>query len=101
MRIDAYVVESTPGSCFVRASPYSCGMTDASTLRPADSAEVADALAYALRYDGNRRVYNADEVMVRITAEHLIRHLAQAGFVLMRAPPGAAPTTADMPSSTG
>jgi hypothetical protein len=66
-----------------------------------DLAKVADALAYALRYDGNRRAHYADEVMARITAEHLIRHLAQAGFVLMRAPPGAAPTTADMPSSTG
>jgi hypothetical protein len=39
--------------------------------------------------------------MVRITAEHLIRHLAQAGFVLMRPPSGAAPTTAHMPSSIG
>jgi hypothetical protein len=37
-------------------------MTDASTFRPADSAEVADALAYALRYDGNRRVHHADDV---------------------------------------
>jgi hypothetical protein len=38
---------------------------------------------------------------VRITAEYLIRHLAQAGFVLMRQEPGAAPTTANMPSSIG
>ena len=30
-------------------------MTDASPLRPADSAEVADALAYALRYDEGGR----------------------------------------------
>jgi hypothetical protein len=39
--------------------------------------------------------------MARITAEDLIRHLAQAGFVLMREPPGAAPKTAPMPSSIG
>jgi hypothetical protein len=38
--------------------------------------------------------------MARITAEYLIRHLAQAGFVLMREPPTAA-TTAIMPSSIG
>jgi hypothetical protein len=76
-------------------------MTDASPLRPADPTEVADALAYALRYDGNRRVHHADGAMARITAEHLIRHLAQAGFVLMRQEPGAAPTTAGMPSSVG
>jgi hypothetical protein len=78
---------------------YILGMTDASTLRPADSAEVADALAYALRYDGNRRVFHADDAMARITAEHLIRHLAQAGFVLMRQDPAASPTTSNMPSS--
>jgi hypothetical protein len=39
--------------------------------------------------------------MARITAEDLIRHLAQPGFVLMREPLGAAPTTAHMPSSVG
>ena len=76
-------------------------MTTDSPLRPADLAEVADALAYALRYDGNRRVYHADDVMARITAERLIHHLARAGFVLMRSEPAAAPTTAIMPSSRG
>jgi hypothetical protein len=39
--------------------------------------------------------------VARITAERLIHHLVQAGFVLMRAPPGTAPTTSHMPSSTG
>jgi hypothetical protein len=62
-------------------------MTDPSTLRRADSAEVADALAYALLYDGNRRVHHADGAMTRITADYLIRHLAQAGFVLMQSGP--------------
>jgi hypothetical protein len=52
-------------------------MTDPSTLRRADSAEVADALAYALLYDGNRRVHHADGAMTRITADYLIRHLEQ------------------------
>jgi hypothetical protein len=76
-------------------------MTEASTRRPADSVELIDTLAYALRYDGKRRVHHADEVMACITAEYLIRHLEQAGFVLMREAPGAAPTTAIMPSSIG
>jgi hypothetical protein len=76
-------------------------MTDASTLRPADPAEVADALAYALRYDGRHHVHHADGVMARITADYLIRYLAQAGFVLMREPPDVAPTTAIMQSSIG
>jgi len=76
-------------------------MTDASTLRRADSAEVADALAYALRYNGRRRLHHADDVMARITAERLIRHLEQAGFVLMRSEPATAATTSHMPSSIG
>ena len=76
-------------------------MTEASTRRPADSVELIDTLAYALRYDGKKQVHYADDVMARITAEYLIRHLEQAGFVLMRKAPGAAPTTAIMPSSIG
>jgi hypothetical protein len=76
-------------------------MPNVPPLRPADPAEVADALAYALRYDGKWRVYHADDAMARITAERLIRHLEQAGFVLMRKAPGAAPTTSSMPSSIG
>jgi len=37
-------------------------------LRPANIAEVADALAYALRYDGRQRVHHTDDAMARITA---------------------------------
>jgi len=76
-------------------------MTSAPLLRPADPADVADALAYALRYDGKRRVHHADDAMARITAEYLIRHLERAGLVLLRSEPAAAPTTAGMPSSIG
>jgi len=64
-------------------------MTNVSPLRPADSAEVTDALAYTLRYDGSRRVHHAGEIM------------AQAGFVLLREAPGVAPTTSNMPFSIG
>jgi hypothetical protein len=65
------------------------------------SAEIADALAYALRYDGNRRVHHADDIMARIAAGYLIRHLTASGFVVMRAPPDVAPTTSHMPSLIG
>jgi hypothetical protein len=41
-------------------------MTADSPLRPADPAEVADTLAHALLYDGNRRVHHADDAMARI-----------------------------------
>jgi len=40
-------------------------------------------------------------LVTNITAERLIRHLARAGFVLMRETLGAAPTTAIMQSLRG
>jgi hypothetical protein len=85
---------------FLFGSRY-LGLAYAMTSLPlpcsAAPAEVADALAYALWYDGSRRVHHIDDVMARITAERLIRHLEQAGFVLMQAPP--APTMACSTSS--
>jgi hypothetical protein len=56
-------------------------------LRPVDPANLAQALAYALRYDGRRRVRDAEELMARITAERLVRHLDRAGVVVMQKPP--------------
>ncbi len=76
-------------------------MTDPAPLRPATSDEIAQSLAFALRYNGRKRVHDADDIMARITAERLVRHLQQSGFVLMKAPPGVASTTAGMPSSVG
>ena len=76
-------------------------MANTSPLRPATETEIADALAFALQYDGRRRVHDAAPLMARITAERLVRHLEQSGFVVMKAPPGSAPTTAGMPSSVG
>jgi hypothetical protein len=76
-------------------------MTDLAPLRPATPDEIAQSLAFALRYNGRKRVHDADDVMTRITTERLVRHLEMSGFVIMKAPPGAAPTTAGMPSSVG
>jgi hypothetical protein len=39
--------------------------------------------------------------VTNIIPERLIRRLEQAGFVLMREPPAAAPATSNMPSSIG
>jgi len=66
-------------------------MTD-KTLRPATAEEIADSLAFALRYEGRKRVNHADEMMARITADRLVRHLEGSGFVLMRRPAGRAPS---------
>jgi hypothetical protein len=76
-------------------------MTESAPLRSATPDEIAESLAFALRYNGRKRVHDADDVMARMTAERLVRHLQQSGFVLMKAPPGTAPTTAGMPSSIG
>ncbi len=43
----------------------------------------AAALAYALRYQGRKRVHNADEIMSEIVAKRLVEHLERAGFVVM------------------
>ncbi len=68
-------------------------MTGADRLRPATAAEIADSLSFALRYDGRRRVHHADDAMARITADRLVAHLERSGFVLMKRPDAAAPTT--------
>lgn len=55
-------------------------------LTPADSSDVADALAFALRFQGRKRVHNADEIMAQIVAKRLVEHLERAGFVVMKRP---------------
>jgi hypothetical protein len=73
----------------------------AKPLRPATADEIADALSFALRYQGRKRVHHADDAMARITAERLVRHLEASGFVLMKGPPRRASTTAHIPPSRG
>jgi hypothetical protein len=68
-------------------------------LRAATSDELAEALSFALQYDGRRRVHHADDLMARITADRLIAHLGASGFVVMRRPPAGAPTASRMPKS--
>lgn len=68
-------------------------MADEMRLRPATAEEIAETLSFALRFEGRRRVHHADDVMARITAERLVRHLERSGYVLMRRPEAAAPTT--------
>jgi hypothetical protein len=68
-------------------------VTDQPPLHPASADEIADSLSYALRFDGRKRVHQADEAMARITAERLVRHLERCGYVLMRRPETAAPST--------
>ncbi len=68
-------------------------MPDDAQLRPATAQEIADSLSFALRFDGRKRVHQADEFMARITAERLVQHLERSGFVLMKQPPTPAHST--------
>ena len=56
-------------------------------LSPATTEDVANALAFALRFHGRKRVNIADEYMAQITAARLCEHLRQSGFVIMKKPP--------------
>jgi hypothetical protein len=74
---------------------YHAGMSDpADALTPATAEDVANALAFALRFSGRKRVHNADELMSSIVAKRLAEHLERSGFVVMKRPPigGSAPS---------
>jgi hypothetical protein len=45
---------------------------DPSARSPATFEDVADALAFALRFEGRKRVHNADELMSAIVAKRLV-----------------------------
>ncbi len=67
---------------------YHRPMTDpADKLTPAEPRDLADAIAFALRFEGRKRVHQADEYMASIAAERVVRHLERAGFVVMKKPP--------------
>ena len=67
-------------------------MTD-EPLQPADRQDIADALAFALRYSGRKRVHDSAEIMSAIVAKRLVEHLDRCGFVILKKPPlpGGAP----------
>jgi hypothetical protein len=71
-------------------------MPDEPHLRPATSDEIADALSFALQYQGRKRVHHAESMMARITADRLVQHLRASGFVLMKGAPAIASSTSGM-----
>jgi hypothetical protein len=59
-------------------------MSDADDkLTPADPRDLADAIAFALQFEGRERVYSANEYMAATAAERIVRHR----FVVMKKPP--------------
>jgi hypothetical protein len=70
-------------------------VTDATDrLTPAAPHDHADALAFALRFDGRGRKHDSAEIMARIVAKRLVEHLERSGFVVMKRAPigGSAPS---------
>ena len=55
-------------------------MADLDRLTPADPADLAGALAYALRYQGSKRVHNADEIMARDRGQAACRAFGTRGL---------------------
>jgi hypothetical protein len=58
-------------------------------LRPAEPAELEQALAHALQFDGKKTFRVSGELMARITAAHLVEQLRRGGFVVMKLPASA------------
>jgi hypothetical protein len=56
-------------------------------LRPASRDELAQAPSFALRFNGRKRVRDADESMAQITAERFVEHLDRSGYVVMHEAP--------------
>jgi len=67
----------------------------APNLHPATPEELAQALAFALRFKGRKTHTSAHEPMAWITAEHLVEHLRASGFVVMKKPPTPAHSAGD------
>ena len=59
----------------------------ADNLTPADRPTSPSSIAFALRFEGRKRKYDAAEYMAAIAAERVVRHLERAGFVVMKKPP--------------
>ncbi len=56
-------------------------------LSAAEPEDVVKAIAFGLRFESGRRVWQADEYMAIITAKRLIEHLTLDGFVVLKLPP--------------
>jgi hypothetical protein len=77
-------------SCFV---PLWIMPHEDEKLTPADASDIADSVAFALRWSGKKRVHDSDKLMAAIAAKHIVAHLDRCGFVVMKRPPigGSAP----------
>lgn len=76
-------------------------MTEQSDLRPATPREIAEALSFALRFNGRRPFPQANSLMAEITAAHLVEHLQRCGFRVLKGPDAVAPSASHHPKAGG
>jgi hypothetical protein len=80
--------QAPPVLAWFSLTRYRPPMPDADErLTPAHPRDLADAIAFALRYRGRKRVHQADEYMAAIAAQRIVEYLERAGFVVMQKPP--------------
>lgn len=66
--------------------PLSSAHTRHTNRRSTTRDELTQSLSFALRFNGRTRMHDVDEVMARITAERLARHLERLGDMVMHKP---------------
>ena len=59
------------------------------TLKPAESGDLAESIAFALCFSGKKRVHDFETFTARIAAGRIVLHLERCGFVVMKKPPSA------------
>lgn len=65
------------------------------TPRPVPDEKVVETIAFGLRYEGRRRVRDADDAMARITAARLVKLLRASGYQVSKASPVSASSTTE------
>lgn len=76
-------------------------MTEHSDFRPATPQEIAEALSFALRFNGRRPFPQSNSLMAAITAAHLVEHLQRCGFHVLKGPDAVAPTASHHTKADG
>jgi hypothetical protein len=62
-------------------------MTDEpAKLTPADPANIAESVAFALLFSGKKRLHDSDRLTASIVAQRIVRHLDRCGYVVLKKP---------------
>ena len=54
---------------------------------PADPSDLAHSHCVRAPFNRRKRFHEGDKLMADITADHIVRHLDNSGFVVMKKPP--------------